>query len=83
MGTQRKGQPSKCLVCKLNKVQSRGCCGGCGTTLRRLIDLGERTEQELIDKGLMLPRQKTGRPLGSKARQRIEAIDRRLAKSGK
>lgn len=66
MATKRKRRSfSKCLNCP-NKAQSRGCCIGCLHAAHRVIKSGERTEQQLIDAGMILPSQRRGRPITSK-----------------
>jgi hypothetical protein len=65
MATQLKRRSgAKCLNCP-NKAQARGCCMNCLHTAHRVIRSGERTEQELIDAGMILPTQKKGRPISS------------------
>ena len=58
----RRGGKGKCLTCP-SKAQSRGLCWGCLHAAHRVIKNSERTEQELIDAGLILASRRSGRPL--------------------
>lgn len=65
---------AKCIVCKTNNRYSRGLCRRCGDDARIVIRSGERTEQELIDKGLLLPRKGVGRPISSQFRKKLAKV---------
>ncbi|HAN97713.1 MAG TPA: hypothetical protein DCQ98_09915 [Planctomycetaceae bacterium] len=56
-----KVQADQCLCCERKRI-ARGLCSACYATALRVIRSGERTEQELIDRGLILPSKKIGRP---------------------
>jgi hypothetical protein len=59
---QRRRSGDKCLNCP-NKVSARGCCINCLHAAHRLIRIGEKTEQELIDAGVILPTRRRGRKI--------------------
>lgn len=49
--------PAKCLVSACDrKATRRGLCDSCRAEANRMVKRGETTEQELIEKGLMLPK---------------------------
>lgn len=54
----------ECLTCD-NKAQTRGLCFTCRAAASAVVARGEKTEQELIDSGLMLPAKRKGRPAKS------------------
>jgi hypothetical protein len=64
MEAKRKRRSAKCLNCP-NKVWSRGCCINCLHAAHRLIRSGEKSEQELIDLGMILPTQRRGRKIAA------------------
>lgn len=48
-----------CLIKKCERGGgTRGLCSGCYVIARQMIALGQATEEELVSKGLMLPRAK-------------------------
>ncbi len=49
-------QTIKCLIIKCeDEVQTRGLCAKCYSTARMMMASGKITEQELLDKGMILP----------------------------
>ncbi len=51
----------KCLRCK--RVQfARGLCRSCYEAARHLMRSGQKTEAQLLEKGLILPAKRMGRP---------------------
>lgn len=52
----------KCPWCRLRKLKSRGRCQLCLKDIWDQINAGEFTEQEAVDRGLLLPSGKPGRP---------------------
>ncbi len=71
MATKRKQRARKCLHCK-NKAVSRGCCRTCLETARAVIRSGEKSDQELVNAGLLLPMERMGRPISSPFRKKLE-----------
>lgn len=69
MATKR----NKCIACNA-KPYSRGLCQACYTAARRVIETGERTEDQLIDAGMILARQRKGQKLGSAFRKRMDNL---------
>lgn len=65
---------AKCLNCP-NKAQSRGCCWKCLHAVHRVVTSGERTEQEMIEAGVILPTQRRGRKIA------MSPVLKKLAKS--
>lgn len=73
---------TKCLTCD-NKPWSRGLCGSCLASAKASIREGRVTEQELIEAGLMLPSQRSGRPIKTGFAQKLEKLKPRAkAKAG-
>ena len=66
----------KCVNCRRRVAVSRRCCGTCLRNVHRMIETGELTESDAIDKGLIGPRKKTGRPLGNAVRSRLARMSR-------
>lgn len=61
-----------CLCCK-NKVFSRGLCWACYGEARAVIRSGAKSEQQLIDHGVILPSKRPGRPAKSGFRRRLDS----------
>lgn len=54
---------ARCIVKGCSKeVASRGLCAACRSAAARMIENGETTEEELIERGLMLPNRQGHRP---------------------
>lgn len=66
MAVKRKPAPkrNRCLTCS-SRRQSRGLCWSCLREAHAAIRSGESTEQGLIDAGLILPKQKSGRSVAA------------------
>ncbi len=59
---KRRRRKPKCLVCKTRSAQTRGDCTRCIGLVWDRINGGEFSEQGAIDRGLLLPAGKPGRP---------------------
>ena len=75
MVAHKKPRRAKCLQCP-NKAFSRGLCSTCLSAAHRLINSGQKTEQQLIDAGAMLPSKKSGRPRGSAYAKRLAKLQK-------
>lgn len=62
----------KCINCHKRKIRSRGNCQACLRLVHLYIDTGQYTEQELIDKGMLLRAKKPGRPASNEVLRRLE-----------
>lgn len=71
----QRDQKPRCRTCKKRAAVSRGNCATCLSNAHNLIRSGERTEQELVDKGILLPAKKPGRPRNNAVRSRLEKIE--------
>lgn len=66
----RTTKAAKCLTCN-SKAQSRGLCWSCLRDAHAVIRNGQRSEQQLIDGGLILPSQRPGRKISSPFMDRL------------
>lgn len=55
----------KCKTCPNTKIAGRGLCHRCYIAALATIDRGEATDEELVAKGFMDPRKRSGRPAKS------------------
>lgn len=58
----RKEAAGVCLSCERRKPVSRGCCKQCNDERGIRVGVGQVTEEQLIDAGLLLPGKAPGRP---------------------
>jgi hypothetical protein len=70
---RRRSGAKKCLNCP-SKAQSRGCCWNCLHAAHATIKSGEKTEQQLIDLGMILPTKRSGRPITSKFKTKLAKV---------
>lgn len=59
----------KCRRCKTRTAQTRGQCTRCIGVTHDEIDAGQYTEQQAIDRGILEPAGKPGRPRKRKRRK--------------
>ena len=60
MASKAAAAKSKCLICKKNKPYSRGACQSCLSDVRELVRIGQTTDDDLVAKKLLLPKQRVG-----------------------
>jgi hypothetical protein len=78
MVAQLKPVRGKCIVCKENNAVSRGLCRKDLDDANELMRRKAVTEQQLIDRGLMLPKKKMGRPRKSRRRKLTSVLAKQV-----
>lgn len=63
MAIKKAAAESKCLICKIRKTWSRGICQPCNRDVQELVRIEKVTEDDLMNRGLLLPSKTPGRKI--------------------